>query len=71
MQKILYYAQGFYKAFFGKFLFEDDCQAWVHGPVYVNIYEKYKEFKSANIFINMDYDIEDIIADEKKKSLMQ
>lgn len=71
VQKILYYAQGFYKAFFGKFLFEDDCQAWVHGPVYVNIYEKYKEFKSANIFINMDYDIEDIIADEKKKSLMQ
>lgn len=69
LQKILYYAQGFYKAFFGKFLFEDDCQAWVHGPVYVNIYEKYKEFKSANIFINIDYDIEDIIVDEKREIL--
>lgn len=69
LQKILYYAQGFYKAFFGKFLFEDDCQAWVHGPVYVNIYEKYKEFKSANIIIDIDYDIEDIIVDEKREIL--
>ena len=69
LQKILYYAQGFYKAFFGKFLFEDDCQAWVHGPVYENIYEKYKEFKSANISIDIDYDIEDIIVDEKREIL--
>lgn len=69
LQKILYYAQGFYKAFFGKFLFKDDCQAWVHGPVYVNIYEKYKDFKSANILIDIDYDIEDIIVDEKREIL--
>ncbi len=69
LQKILYYAQGFYKAFFGKFLFEDDCQAWVHGPVYVNIYEKYKDFKSANILIDINYDIEDIIVDEKREIL--
>ena len=69
LQKILYYAQGFYKAFFGKFLFEEDCQAWVHGPVFVDIYEKYKEFKSANIFIDIDYDIEDMIVDEKREIL--
>jgi len=69
LQKILYYAQGFYKAFFGKFLFEDDCQAWVHGPVFVDIYEKYRDFKSANIIIDIDYDIEDIIVDEKREIL--
>ena len=69
LQKILYYSQGFYKAFFGKFLVEDDCQAWMHGPVYVCIYEKYKEFKSANILIDIDYDIEDIIVDEKRELL--
>lgn len=69
LQKILYYAQGFYKAFFGKFLFEEDCQAWVHGPVFIDIYEKYKDFKSANIFIDIDYDIEDIIVDEKREIL--
>ena len=69
LQKILYYAQGFYRAFFGKFLFEEDCQAWVHGPVFVDIYEKYKEFKSSNIFIDIDYDIEDMIVDEKREVL--
>lgn len=66
LQKILYYAQGFYKAFFGKFLFEDDCQAWAHGPVYVNIYERYKVFKSGNITIDYDKNKFDI-ADEKKE----
>ncbi len=69
LQKILYYSQGFYKAFFGKYLFQDDCQAWVHGPVYVQIYEKYKEFKSGNILIDKDYEIEDLIVDEKKDIL--
>lgn len=69
LQKILYYAQGFYKAFFGKFLFENDCQAWIHGPVYVEIYEKYKDFKSANIIIDINYDVEDMLADEKREML--
>ena len=69
LQKILYYAQGFYNAFFGRFLFNDDCEAWTHGPVYVSIYEKYKEFKYSNIIVNIDYDIEDIISDEKKELL--
>ena len=69
LQKILYYAQGFYMAFFGDFLFSDDCQAWVHGPVYLKIYEKYKIFKSGNIPIYMDYDISDMLDDEKRELL--
>ncbi|MBQ2835771.1 MAG: DUF4065 domain-containing protein [Clostridia bacterium] len=69
LQKVLYYAQGFYKAFFGEFLFDDDCEAWVHGPVYTKIYDKYKIFKSGNIQISIDYDVSDIIDDEKKKLL--
>lgn len=44
MQKLLYYAQGFYKVFSGEYLFNDDCEAWVHGPVYRNIYNKYKNY---------------------------
>ena len=42
LQKLLYFAQGFYKAFDGEYLFENDCEAWVHGPVYRNVYDKYK-----------------------------
>jgi uncharacterized phage-associated protein len=42
LQKALYYVQGFFFAFKGEFLFEDDCQAWVHGPAYPKIYERYR-----------------------------
>lgn len=44
LQKMLYYAQGFYYMFHHVFMFEEDCEAWVHGPVYSRIYGKYKEF---------------------------
>jgi len=44
LQKLLYYAQGFYYALRGNYLFTEDCQAWVHGPVYTAIYPKYKLF---------------------------
>ncbi len=40
LQKLLYFTQGFQKAFTDDFLFEEDCEAWVHGPVYRNVYEK-------------------------------
>lgn len=46
IQKMLYYAQGFFKAIYGKDLFNDDCQAWVYGPVYPKIYEKYRNIQN-------------------------
>lgn len=45
LQKVLYYAQGFYFAFCSKFLFKDNCEAWQHGPVYRNIYGIYSKYK--------------------------
>ncbi|MBU3217236.1 DUF4065 domain-containing protein (plasmid) [Clostridium estertheticum] len=44
LQKLLYYVQGFYYAFTKCFIFEENCEAWVHGPVYKNVYYKYKEY---------------------------
>ena len=44
LQKLLYFAQGFQKAFTGQFMFKEDCEAWVHGPVYRMIYEQYKNY---------------------------
>ncbi len=41
LQKYLYYVQGFYYAFFGEYMFNDDCEAWTYGPVYKAVYEKY------------------------------
>lgn len=42
LQKALYYIQGFYFAFYQRFLFREDCEAWIHGPVYREAYERYK-----------------------------
>jgi Uncharacterized phage-associated protein len=44
LQKLLYYAQAFHKVFNGVFLFQNDCEAWAHGPVYSEIYHRYKNF---------------------------
>ncbi|MBU3110994.1 type II toxin-antitoxin system antitoxin SocA domain-containing protein [Clostridium lacusfryxellense] len=44
LQKLLYYVQGFYYAFMNRFIFEENCEAWVHGPVYKNVYIKYREY---------------------------
>ncbi len=44
LQKTLYYIQGFYYAFYNVFIFEEDCQAWVHGPVFREVYNKYKDY---------------------------
>ena len=45
LQKLLYYAQGFQKAFTGQFMFKEDCEAWVHGPVYRVIFEQYRNYE--------------------------
>jgi len=45
LQKALYYVQGFSYAFTGNFIFTEDCEAWVHGPVYREIYEHYSSYK--------------------------
>jgi len=45
LQKILYYVQAIYMVLYDKELFEEDCQAWAHGPVYRNVYEAFKSFR--------------------------
>lgn len=42
LQKLLYYAQGYYLAFEGEVLFEDEIQAWIHGPAVPGVYGQYK-----------------------------
>ena len=41
LQKLLYYAEGWYLAFFSKSLFSADIQAWPRGPV---VYPVWKHF---------------------------
>ena len=45
LQKLLYYIQGNYAAIYDKSLFDAPCEAWVHGPVYRNVYNLFRDFK--------------------------
>ncbi len=56
LQKSLYYIQGFYYAFYDRFLFVEECQAWIHGPVYPDVYFRYKDYRFDSIECNTEID---------------
>lgn len=45
LQKMLYFIQGIYSALYGKPIFAEECRAWIHGPVYPEVYELFRDFK--------------------------
>lgn len=49
LQKLLYYAQGFYLAMYKKPLFKEDLIAWDHGPIVKEVYYDYNSFSSGFI----------------------
>ncbi|CAM3425237.1 Panacea domain-containing protein [Helicobacter labetoulli] len=52
LQKLLYYAQGYYTAMFNKPLFEENIEAWEHGPVVREIYDALKHIEGIYIPTN-------------------
>lgn len=52
LQKLLYYLEGFAQVLLGERLFHNRCEAWKLGPVYRDIYEKYKVFGKEQIIID-------------------
>lgn len=56
LQKLLYYAQGCVLAITGNILFNDDIEAWEHGPVVPTIYHLYKTFGRSGIEFDEDFD---------------
>ncbi len=65
LQKALYYVQGFYFAFYRTFLFAEDCEAWVHGPVYRDIYWRYNDYRFDPIDGIDDFDVSLLSGEEK------
>ncbi|HUX56069.1 MAG TPA: type II toxin-antitoxin system antitoxin SocA domain-containing protein [Bacteroidales bacterium] len=49
MQKLLYYAQGYYFALYNKPLFQEKIIAWQYGPVVKEVYEAYSEYSHGSI----------------------
>lgn len=45
LQKLVFYTQAWHIAVFNEEIFDEDFQAWVHGPVLPSLYEKYKSFQ--------------------------
>lgn len=62
LQKLVYYAQGFYLALFDKPLFGEDIKAWQYGPVVVDLYHHYKEHGKNTL--PKDFNIEQLSKDE-------
>lgn len=68
LQKALYYIQGFYYAFNKSFIFMEDCEAWVHGPVYREIYYRYRDYRFDSIDGHFEFD--DSIFSSSEKSIL-
>jgi uncharacterized phage-associated protein len=45
LQKLVYYAQAWALARLGKPLFEEDFEAWTHGPIVPSLYDKFKDYR--------------------------
>ena len=69
LQKLLYYAQGFFKAFTGEYLFYNNCEAWAHGPVYRSVYYKYKNY-GYNPIEESEYDYTEIELTKIEKEIL-
>lgn len=49
VQKLLYYIQGWHLGLYGTPVFDDDFEAWVHGPVQYEVYNEYKKYGGTHI----------------------
>lgn len=52
LQKLVFYTQAWHIAVFDQVIFEEDFQAWIHGPVLPSLYERYKSFQWRPILRN-------------------
>lgn len=49
LNKLLYFAQGYSLALYGKPLFNEEIEAWQHGPVIKSVYRAFKNNNRENI----------------------
>ena len=65
LQKLVYYAQGFYLALFEEPLFSEEIEAWPHGPVAPALYHRYKEHGGAPIPAPTDFDAKEVFTEDQ------
>lgn len=64
LQKLVYYAQGFFSAIFDRPLFNENIEAWTHGPVVPSLYRSYKEHGAGRIALPDDFDKSSLTKEE-------
>ncbi len=64
LQKLVYYCQGFHLALFDETLFNDEIEAWLHGPVVADLYHHFKSAGDNIVEPPQDIDIS-IFTDEQ------
>jgi len=69
LQKLCYYAQGF-KLAEGEQLFPEDFQAWQHGPVIPELYQKYSAYSWRAIDVALPEEIQDKGLAEKVEDIV-
>jgi uncharacterized phage-associated protein len=72
LQKLLYYCQAYHLANFDSELFEEEFEAWVHGPVCRNVYDiikgksiLYSDVEYSEYDFDSDIVLKDIISSEQ------
>ncbi len=64
LQKLMYYAQGFYSAIYDKPFFSNEISAWTHGPVVQELYHDYKQHGRNSIPLAANFDKGSLIKEE-------
>lgn len=54
LQKLVYYAQAWHLAIFDAPLFEEEFQAWVHGPVCPPLYARFRDYRWNPISLDIE-----------------
>lgn len=70
LQKLLYYIKAFGFIMLKKDVLNESCEAWVYGPVFPTVYEKYKKFGCeiiSNEDLNMNF--ENLLSDEERSMI--
>jgi uncharacterized phage-associated protein len=68
LQKLIYYAQAWALALKGCSIFEEDFEAWTHGPVIPRVYEQFRHFGFESIPV---CDCENPITEELEEILLE
>lgn len=69
MQKLVYYAYGFYYGLYHQPLFEDEIQAWPHGPVILSLQQKYHTYGNSSIPFNPETSTPTAFSEEQEDFL--